>query len=251
MSYNPFTLEGKTILITGASSGIGRETAIQCAKLGAKVVVTGRNAERLQATLSQLEGEGHRMVLAELTQKEELENLVESIEGLQGLVLSAGKAILTPILYSNREKYDDVFGVNYFASIELLRLLVKKKRMARDSSVVFVSSIGGNQAFTMGHAIYGASKAAVQSTMKFCALEMAPRGIRVNSVNPGMVNTPLLTVDDNPISDEQHKTNIERYPLKRYGESQDVAYGIIYLLSDASSWVTGHALVIDGGRTLD
>ena len=251
MSYNPFTLEGKTILVTGASSGIGRETAIQCSKLGAKVIITARNEERLNETLMQMEGGGHRMVLADLTQREKLNNLVESVGCINGLVLCAGQGMLSPILFSNREKYDALFEVDFFAPIELLRLLVKNKKLDKGSSVVVVSSIAGNQTFTVGNAIYGAAKAAIQTTMKYCALEMAPRHIRVNSVELGMVNTPFIRTGDSPISDEQYKADIERYPLKRYGEPQDVAFGIIYLLSDASSWVTGHALVIDGGRTLD
>lgn len=251
MSYNPFTLEGKTILITGASSGIGCETAIQCSKLGAKVIITARNEERLTETLNSMEGEGHQKILADLSHCEELEKLVEAIGNINGLVLCAGKSILTSFLFSTRVKYEDVFDVNFFAPIELLRLLVKKKKFQKESSVVMVTSIGGVNCYAIGSSVYGPSKAALQSAMKQCALELAPRRIRVNGVSPGMVNTPFIAVGDSPISDEQFKADMERYPLKRYGEPQDVAFAIIYLLSDASSWVTGHALVIDGGRTLD
>ena len=248
MSYNPFLLEDKTVLVTGASSGIGQETAIQCSKLGAKVIITARNKERLEETLSQMEGEGHTMVIAELTQQEELENLVGSIDTLNGLVLCAGKGMTSPFPYSTRDKYNSIFEVNFFAPVELLRLLVKKKKMVKESSVVFVSSIGGLSSFSLGNGIYGASKAALNSTMKFCARELASKKIRVNSVNPGMVNTKLIV--GGAISEEQHKLDMEKYPLKRYGEPQDIAYGIIYLLSNASSWVTGHSLVIDGGVTI-
>ena len=246
--YNPFSLEGKSILVTGASSGIGQETAIQCSRMGAKVIVTARNEERLKETLSQLEGEGHQMILAELTKQEDVERLVGEVTMLQGLVLCAGKGMTSPFPFSTRDKYDEIFNVNFFAPVELLRLLVKKKKLDKDSSVVFVSSIGGVDSFQFGNGIYGASKAAINSTMKFCARELAAKKIRVNSVNPGMVNTKLI--QGGAISEEQHKMDMERYPLKRYGEPEDIAYGIIYLLSDASSWVTGHSLVIDGGVTI-
>lgn len=202
VNYNPFSLEGKTVLVTGASSGIGQETAIQCSKMGAKVIVTARNEERLKETLVQLEGEGHQMMLAELTNQEEVERLVGDIPALQGLVLCAGKGMTSPFPFSTRDKYDEVFNVNYFAPVELLRLLVKKKKLEKESSVVFVSSIGGVKSFQFGNGVYGASKAALNSTMKFCAKELAPKKIRVNSVNPGMVNTKLI--QSGTISEEQY-----------------------------------------------
>ena len=248
ISYNPFSLEGKTILVTGASSGIGQETAVQCSKLGAKVIVTARNEERLNETLSQMEGDGHRIVLAELTQQADLEKLVDDIDSLNGVVLCAGKGMTSPFPFSTKEKFDTVFEINFFAPVELLRLLVKKKKLAKEASVVFVSSVGGNFSFNVGNGVYGASKAALNSIMKFCAKELAPKKIRVNSVNPGMVNTKLI--QGGTISEEQHQLDMEKYPLKRYGEPEEIAYGIIYLLSDASSWVTGHSLVIDGGLTI-
>ena len=248
ISYNPFSLEGKTILVTGASSGIGQEAAVQCSKLGARVIVTARNEERLNETLSQMEGDGHRIVLAELTQQADLEKLVDAIDSLNGVVLCAGKGMTSPFPFSTKEKFDTVFEINFFAPVELLRLLVKKKKLAKESSVVFVSSVGGNFSFNIGNGVYGASKAALNSIMKFCAKELAPKKIRVNSVNPGMVNTKLI--QGGTISEEQHQLDMEKYPLKRYGEPEEIAYGIIYLLSDASSWVTGHSLVIDGGLTI-
>lgn len=248
LANNPFTLDGKTVLITGASSGIGQETAIQCSKLGAKVIITARHEERLQETFSMLEGEGNRMVLAELTNQMAVETLVEQVEEIQGLVLCAGMGMTSPFLFSTKDKFQTVFDVNFFAPVELLRLLVKKKKLQKGSSVIFVSSIGGIASFQYGNGIYGASKAALNSTMKFCARELAAKKIRVNSVNPGMVNTKLI--QGGIISEEQHNLDMEKYPLKRYGEPEDIAYGIIYLLSEASSWVTGHSLVIDGGYSI-
>lgn len=247
--YNPFSLSGKTVLVTGASSGIGQETAIQCSKLGAKVIITARNEERLKETMSQLEGDGHQMIMAELTSQVDAEKLVEDIGSLNGVVLCAGKGMILPFVFSTKDKYQDIFDINYFAPIELLRLLIKKKKLAKEASVVFVSSVGGNAVFAPGTGVYGASKAAMNSTMKFCAVELAPKKIRVNSVNPGRVNTKLI--QNGAISEEQQQLDIERYPLKRYGEPEDVAFSIIYLLSDASSWITGTSLIVDGGFSLN
>ncbi len=248
VNYNPFSLEGKTLLITGASSGIGQATAIECSKLGAKVIITARNEERLKETLSKMEGEGHQFFIAEQTNTEEVMNLVSELPQLNGVVLCAGKGMTLPFPFCTREKYDEIFNVNYFAPVELLRLLVKKKKLVQNSSVVFVSSIGGIKSFSLGNGVYGASKAAINSTMKFCARELAAKKIRVNSINPGMVNTKLIK--GGAISEEQHQLDMQKYPLKRYGEPEEIAYGIIYLLSDASAWVTGHALIIDGGVTI-
>lgn len=245
---NPFSLVDKTILVTGASSGIGRETAIQCSKMGAKVVITARNEERLKDTESKLEGDGHKIIIAELTQQEDLVKMVDEIDTINGVVLCVGKGMTSPFPFSTKEKFESIFEVNFFAPVELLRLLVKKKKIEKASSVVFVSSVGGNYSFNVGNGVYGASKAAFNSMMKFCAKELAPKGIRVNSVNPGMVNTKLI--QSGTISEEQHQLDMEKYPLKRYGEPQEIAYGIIYLLSDAASWITGHSLVIDGGLTI-
>ena len=248
MSYNPFSLSGKTVLVTGASSGIGRATAIECSRLGAKLVITGRNAERLQETMDRLDGEGHCQILAELTDVTDVQRLVFGVQNLDGVVLCAGKAKTLPFVFSTRENFDDIMAVNYFAPVEFLRLLVKGKKLNKQSSVVFVSSVGGVFLFGGANTIYGASKAAINSTMRYCASELAAKKIRVNSVNPGMVETGLI--HRGTISDEQLQEDVKRYPLKRYGQPNDVAYGIIYLLSDASSWVTGHSLVIDGGVTI-
>ena len=247
-NYNPFSLSGKTILITGASSGIGQETAIQCSKMGANVIITARNEERLKETLSQMVGEGHKMIFADQTKQAEVESLVGQIDQLNGLVLCAGKPKTLTFQFCARENFDEVFDINFFAPVELLRLLVKKKKMAKESSVVFVSSIGGTRTYGVGNGIYAASKSAIDAVMKTSARELAVKKIRVNSVNPGMVETKLIHVGN--FTDEQLESDRKTYPLQRYGNPVDIAFGIVYLLSDASSWVTGHPLVIDGGKSI-
>lgn len=250
-TFNPFNLEGKTILVTGASSGIGRSTAINAAKMGATLITTARNAERLQETFDALEGQGereHKQIIADLTNKDDLTNLIADVPFLNGLVLCAGKGLTLPIQFATREKFDDIFNINFFAPVELLRMLFKKKKLQKGSSVVLLSSLGGTQIFSGGNGIYGASKAALNTIMKFAAKEFAPRKVRVNSICPGMVDTPLI--HRGTISEEQLLEDQKRYPLGRYGQPADIAYAAIYLLSDVSSWVTGQSLVLDGGVSI-
>ena len=246
--FNPFSLAGKTVLVTGASSGIGRATALACAKMGAKLVVAGRDVERLQDTFAGLEGEGHQQVSAELTNADEVCRLVDACPQLNGLVLCAGTSTTLPMGFATRDKLDALFNINFFAPVELLRQLTKKKKIEKGSSVVMVASVGGVMSYAVGNGPYGTTKAALNSAMKYFALELAPKKIRVNAVNPGMTNTKLI--HRGTISEEQLQADAEKYPLKRYGEPEDIANGIIYLLSDASSWVTGHSLVIDGGMSI-
>jgi len=249
-SYNPFSLSGKTILVTGASSGIGQETAVQCSKLGAKIIITGRNEERLNETFALLQGAGHLILKADLSTADNASKLAEACPQIDGLALCSGRSFTSPFLFCDQEKYEEVFGTNFFAPVQLLRVLVKTKKLGKGGSVVFVSSTGGNQRCVNGNSIYGATKAAITATMRFCARELAPKKIRVNAVNPSMVNTPLVKKFQENLSQEQIDADIKHYPLGRYGEPIDIALAIVYLLSAASSWTTGSTLVIDGGSTI-
>ena len=245
---NPFSLQDKTILVTGASSGIGQETALTCARMGASVVITGRNADRLQSTYDQLECATKAQVVADMTVADDVEALVSALPPLDGAVLCAGNSMTLPMQFGTREKYDDMFNVNFFAPIELLRLIYKKKVLQKGGSVVLIASIGGTHSFMPGNGVYGASKAALNSAMKYAAREYASRKIRINSICPGMVDTPLI--HRGTITEEQLAEDAKRYPLGRYGRPEDIANGAVYLLSDASSWLTGHDLVIDGGFSI-
>lgn len=247
MEFNPFSLAGKTVLVTGASSGIGQTTSIVCSQMGAMVVITGRDEERLQSTHDQLAAnqEEHVKLLADLTIPEEVDRLVASLPPLDGAVLCAGNSTTLPLQFGSREKFDEMFDVNFFAPVELLRLMYKKKVLQKGASVVLIASIGGTHSFMPGNGVYGASKAALNSVMKYAAREYASRKVRVNSICPGMVDTPLI--HRGTITEEQLAEDAKRYPLGRYGRPEDIANGAVYLLSDASSWLTGHDLVIDGG----
>ncbi len=249
MTYNPFSLQGKKILVTGASSGIGRCTAIECAKSGATVIITARNKERLEQTISLLPGVDHSFIVADITTESDLDNLINQLPSLDGVVLSAGIGITVPLQFATRKKINPIFETNLFAQTELLRLLQKKKLLKNGASIVAIASIGGTIAFNLGNGPYGAAKAALQSWMKFAAQELASRKVRVNCICPGMIHTPLV---DTPgaFSAEELKTYTDAIPLKRFGEPEEIAWGAIYLLSDASSWTTGTSLIIDGGTTI-
>ena len=245
---NPFSLEGKTILVTGASSGIGRATAIACSQMGAVVVVTGRNEPRLQDTLDALEGSGHQMIVADIANDDQIDYLVDQIPAINGLVNNAGITETCPTQFIKRDKLNRVMEVNTIAPILLTQRILKKKKLGKGGSIVFTCSISGTCVCGGGNVLYSASKGAIHGFMKNAALDLAHKGIRVNDVCPGMIDTHIL--DAGTISEEQLDIEAQRYPMKRFGKPEEVAYGIIYLLSDASSFVTGSSIVIDGGFTL-
>lgn len=246
--YNPFSLEGKTILITGASSGIGRATAIECSKMGARVVITGRNAERLQATFDALDGAGHQQIVADLADEGQIDALVEQLPPLQGLVNNAGIQEIVLTQFVSREKLDKVFETNTIAPMLLTQKILKKKKLGRGGSIVLTCSISGTSVCAGGNVLYSASKGAINGFMKNAALDLSIKGIRVNEVCPGMIDTHIM--DGTSIGSEELANEMRRYPMKRFGRPEEVAYGIIYLLSDASSFITGTGIVIDGGFTL-
>lgn len=247
MNYNPFSLFRKTILITGASSGIGRAAAIECSRMGARLIITARNEERLTETLTQLEGEGHEMRLCDLADSEQIDDLVASLPVLQGLVNNAGVTQMIPVQFIKPETLRSIVELNAVAPIALLQRLVKKKKLAKGASVVFTSSISALGAAAIGNAMYSASKGMVSSFIRVAALELASKKIRVNAVCPGMINTKMIA---NDLISEREAEQIAAYPLRRYGEPSDVAWAMVYLLSEASSWVTGTNMIIDGGLTI-
>ncbi len=245
MSYNPYSLEGKTIFVTGASSGIGKATAIECARLGAKLVITARNSERLNDTLGALEGDGHRMVIADLTKESEIAALADTLPMLDGFVCNAGITKRKPINFIKEEELCEIFNINTFSCIMLTKAIMKARKMNKSGSMVFISSKAAIQN-TVGNSMYAASKAAIASFSRSCALEYAAQGIRANAVLPGMVETPLI-LTNGMLSAEDMEKDKASYMLRRYGRPEEIAWSIIFLLSDASGWITGSSLVIDGG----
>lgn len=249
MSENPFYLSGKTILITGASSGIGRAVAIQVSKFGAsRCFLVARNTEALTETASLMEKSCEVIIYpCDLSDGQAIESLVNNIKSIDGVVLNAGINKIKPLQFYSKDDIESIFDINCFSSMLLTKQLAKKRCLNSPSSIVFTASISGFSNVSVGNGIYGASKSALSAFMKYAALELAPKGIRCNAVHPGRIETPLI----HQVTDQEAiKKDTLIYPLKRYGTPEEVAYGIIYLLSDASAWTTGTNLIIDGGRSL-
>lgn len=249
--YNPYSLENKIILVTGASSGIGKATAIECSKLGATVIISGRNEQRLNDTLNALDvsfGQQHQSVLADLSTEEGVAELVSKIPSVDGVSSNAGIPMTQLIKFIKQETFETVWQINTVSHVNLAKILFKKKKLNQAASYVFTASIGGTTSFGPGNSVYGMSKAAINSFMRFCAIEFSTRMIRCNCVSPGMIETPM-TQDSSTFTKEDYEKDAEKYLLKRYGKPEEVARTITFLLSDASSFITGDTILVDGGFT--
>lgn len=245
MDYNPFSLKGKIVLVTGASSGIGREIAIQTANIGASLILTGRNAERLNEILAIIGPGKHQVIAADLSTTDGIHQLVNALPPLDGVVHSAGIIKRVPLKLISEKSLNELMQINFMAPALLTRAIYKQKLLQEEASIVFISSIASSFA-SLGNIMYMASKGAINSFMKGIAFELATAGIRANAIQPGMIKTNLTTA----IPDEEIQKDIQRYPLGRYGNPEEVAFAAIYLLSDTTKWMTGSILTLDGGLTL-
>lgn len=248
MSENPFYLDNKTVLITGASSGIGKAIAIACSRIGAKVIITARNKDRLNETYKLLEGSGHKQIIADIATEEGINNIVENCNTIQGLVCNAGVMSNTTVGFLKTTKIEEVFSVNTVSPMVLLSRLIKSKKLEKNSSIVYISSINGTRVGYLGSSIYSASKGAISAFVRNAALELASKGIRVNAICPGMIDTGLMK--DSSVTVEQLQDDAKNYPLKRYGKPEEVANAVIFLLSNASSFITGTEIIVDGGFSI-
>lgn len=240
---NPFCLTGKTILVTGASSGIGQAVAVACAGMGASVVLTARNGQRLGDTLKRMDG-SHQVVEADLLDDKQRAVLVEKIPQLDGIVHCAGVGSRVPCKLIDQKSLDCVMKPNFEAPVLLQASILSQKKLNKGASVVFIASRAYDSP-SLGNATYSASKGAIISYSKCLALELASRQIRVNCICPAMVWTKLILQD--AVTKEELEEAQKKYPLKRYGNPEDVANLALYLLSDASAWMTGSAIDLTGG----
>lgn len=247
-TFNPFSLNGKTILVTGASSGIGRATAIVCSKMGAKLIITGRNQNRLNQTLAEMEGRGHKSFTADLASEDGRQQLLSSIDKIDGVVHCAGISGHKVFQFLKEQEIQDMFEINFNTPLLLCRDFIKRKKINKGGSIVFITSTSGIISSYLGGSLYSSTKGALNGLIKGMALELAPKDIRVNSVMPSMVSTPIM--NGGQLTDQQFEEDKKRYPLKRYGYPEEVAYAIVYLLSDASAWTTGTNLLMDGGLSI-
>lgn len=237
---------GKTILVTGASSGIGRAIAIACAKSGHMVVLTGRNVARLEETRAQMSGDGHIIMPADLTLEAQRRILAEQVPVLHGVVHCAGIGSRVLCKMLEPDDVQHVMDVNFTAPVLLQTALMQEKKIAAGSSLVFIASAAATMP-SMGNAIYSATKGALISYAKCLALELAPRKIRVNCISPAMVWTDLALVG---ATEEQLHEAEQTYPLKRYAQPEDIAPMAVYLLSDEASWITGSNYELTGGTQI-
>lgn len=244
--YNPFSLKGKNILVTGASSGIGRAIALECAKMGATVIFTGRNVNRLQGVKDEMPLENNSLsIVADITETEGIDHIVENVDLLDGIVHCAGIGDRTLSKMVREKDIERVMGTNFNAPVLLQRALLKNKKVNKGASIVFIAS-RAPFAPTVGNGLYSASKGALVAYSKVLGLELAPQKIRVNCICPAMVWTELVEKDAALTGADYHEAE-KSYPLGRYGKPQDIAYLSVYLLSDCSEWMTGSCLDVTGG----
>lgn len=248
MNANPFSLERKTILITGAGSGIGRATALQCSAMGARLVLVSLHGDKLSRTAELIGRDDTECYPVDLSDYDRLCGLVGKLPELDGVFSNAGivKSLLAK--FSEKNDMEQIFQVNTFSHINLVQQLIAQKKIKRGASIVFTSSMSGVFAGLIGGSLYGATKAALVGYTKALALELAPRGIRVNTLHPGMIETNLT--DNTALSRDVLDEDARNYPLGRYGKPEEVACAAVYLLSDATAWMTGTKLLIDGGYSV-
>ena len=250
--FNPFTLKEKTIIVTGASSGIGRQCAIDCSKMGAKVILIARNQERVEETLGSLDNNDHQVYSYDLTQIDGIKDLVNEIVSsngkINGLIHAAGIEITKPIKLLEPCDFEMIYRTNNLSGFELMRQLSSIKNMNKGGSIIFISSITAIIGRS-GVAAYAASKGAMISATKTFALELAKRQIRVNCISPGTILTPMMQNYLKDLDEISRQKRVDGFPLG-LGETTDISNACIYLLSDASRWITGQNIIIDGGYTI-
>ena len=240
-----FLLNGKTILVTGASSGIGRKAAIMISRSNGNVFVTGRDVTRLEDTFSKLETGDHGMMVADLTRDDEMDALIADLPKLDGIVHCAGIVGPLPVKFITQADIDRMFAINYHVPVNLTGKILRKKKLSEPASIVFMSTIATRNPY-FGGALYSGSKAALEAYSRTLSLELLSKGIRSNCIQAGLVETPMI---ESPAENNMQQEALERY-LKRYplgiGKPEDVAGAILFFLSDASRWITGTNLIMGG-----
>ncbi len=245
----PFTLDGKNIIITGASSGIGKACAIECSKVGAKLLLIGRNKARLENSISLLHGSGHFYLILDLSNTNEIVEIIKlTIQGfkpIHGFIHCAGIENTIPLQFMNEKKYSDFFNINVIAGFEIAKCISKKPYYIDGLSIVFISSVMGFLG-QEGKIAYSASKGALIAGAKSMAIEMVKKSIRVNTISPAIIETEMVKNMFANIPSSSIETIKKLHPMG-FGKPEDIAFACIYLLSNAAKWITGTNLIVDGG----
>lgn len=239
-------LVGKHILVTGASSGMGRVFCQMIAKEGATISLLARNEERLKETLSMMNGDGHQYYVCDLTEEEQVKATIAQLRPLDGVVFCAGINDYVPLRFVKQEKLEKIFQTNFFSQVILTQMLVKKKMVNKNASLVYISSLSSVLGVG-GTLLYASSKAALNSAVRVIASELAPQGVRANAICPGIVRTEMLSGTN--IDEETFTKQEADYPLG-LGTPEDVGHAVLYHLSDGSRWLTGNCMILDGGYSL-
>lgn len=246
------SLENKTIVVTGASSGLGRSISISISKMKGKVVMIARDEERLEETSNMLDGDGHSYRKFNLLDFSEIKQLMSSVikehGKIDGLVHAAGIESTTPLKALSYKSLDEIFKINVYAGIELTKHFTKKDNFNSSGSIVFLSSVMGSLG-EKGKIAYCGTKAAIKNMVKPLALELAVKEIRVNSISPGLVMTPMTEKLFLSITEKNIEEIKGKHPLG-LGEPKDVAALCVFLLSNSSKWITGTDITIDGGYSI-
>jgi NAD(P)-dependent dehydrogenase (short-subunit alcohol dehydrogenase family) len=245
---NIFSLQNKTIIVTGASSGIGKQIAITLSELGACIIAVGRNEKRLQETFDLLSGQDHKIVSLDLTDVFKIKTFVSELSSVDGVIFAAGVAEFLPIKFINTEKILQILNINLISVINLTQMLLREKKVNKYGSLVYISSISAKLGVP-GTALYAASKSGLNAFVRVAASESAKLKIRANVICPGVVLTPMSEKSFSILSKEEIYGELNNYPLG-FGEPIDIAGLTAYLSSDISKWMTGSEIIIDGGNTL-
>ena len=240
---DPFEIKNRKIVITGAASGIGRKTAEILLQGANEVYVIDRKSKELLNLSEEYSGSAIFPIIADISLESDRKRIIDSMpDCIEGLVNCAGIIKLKPMRYVNEKDIHDITMNNYEGPVLLTNYLIKKNKLVKGASVIFLSSVMSHIS-TETNGIYTGTKAAIAGIVKTYALELASQQIRVNAILPAFVETPMLSEIGNLIDLEKNRSD---HPLG-FGNASDIAYSILFLLSDASKWITGTNLIIDGG----
>lgn len=239
-----YSLKEKTVLVTGASSGIGKGIAFRCSEAGSRMVITGRDSIRLDEVFQSLFDNEHMQITCDLADEESIAGFVSQLPQLDGVVLCAGVVKTTPVKHNTRKNVEELFKINTLSNITLIQHLIRQNKVKKGASIIFISSVASIKPYK-GNSLYSATKGAIDSFSKVVALEYGQKRIRVNCIHPGIIRTKSIS----NFSEEDMAKEEAKIPLG-FGYVDDIAYGCIFLLSDAGRWITGTGLMIDGGQSI-